>query len=1159
MKRKLLIPVLAFLCVPFIAGCNPSNVVDGVEFEVEEEKKGPRLLDGAIDSIQIGESIILNEIIDTSLSDDFTVKIVSPSGKEIDGNRYLDRPYKPSDPGEYKIVYTIKSGKDKGTETFPLNVVVKKIKWSYTLQNKPYLYNETLKFEDYFNDLNSFVDSYYPYKFVMDSVLIDDVETNLHEKTEYKIQSMSDHLFKFHVETDDGQKIDASENISIKFINQNYLEEIKSKNIDLYGELLVGDMNDPNDKSITLKRGQYNNGSTNFLSANVGPHDLPYMVLNDVYGIGDLVKIDFTGNNMPIMSFFRDDNYSNNVFDESKGCVISNGFYNNLGGEVSPAVSARISQYGPYMLYGYCDRDFLGDSSSGTIAKPFGGSSTNLSKLNPNNKYRLLCGFTGISKDVPNKNTYLTHNFALLDLTNHMLLGKYEVSSYSINKIGYQVRGLPESAYDFPIDWFKGKIVLYGNYGKTTKIDKCPEVVSLEGRTFDKTLEEECQYISSVFEPNAPTNLTAGKEYDPSIFGDITKSGSKVFITDSNGSTVPLVEGKIKINNSGIYKANYTDGTNYVVSKDIYVTSNEAEKDEDDNVLYNATKNLDDSYTLNKGMVTDGGTNITPSYLTANDLSYVMLKDDYGINDYLSVDFTGNNMPVMTFFRDENNISGSLFDNSKGVVVMGGLSKGDGTYASPEISSSIRMYGPTLFYNYCDRDYLGDGSGGTPNNPFPGSQKYLEEHDEDTEYKVIVGFSAYNDTTHILTLQYRLLDMTNRQIIGSFSANSYNIHAIGTDIRHLNYSHINSDYFNGKIALYGNYGKSLTIDSFEVNHSDDIDKIVTEIYHFVPSEFKTTAPTFIDKNTAVEASLFGDLTHQDSYVYIVSEDGQTKIETVNGTLTVPNSGNYNVVYNDGVHIDAIKSLYVSDLSTKREENVYSHGATIDGDQITLASGYIGNGANYTGPNKSGTVDQAFIGYDGNYKLDTFIELEFTGKNLPEIAFFANNYDNSMYESNGGKEGIVVASGITDYKGDIASYWGSDTINYSGIHMIDDISQQWFTGVKAFTTSNLNRAKLVDETRYKLLIGFVAFGASALDLQWCLYNKDTSEIVEEKSLHTWPFFDGSYTQHDINYKKLEDFVGSIVLYGKFGTPTVVDKCSIHESKTLSGLKTELGIN
>jgi len=801
MNKKIIKLVLMCGClVPFIAGCNdPSKGPNGVTFVIEEEKKGPQFLEGSVHEMSLTGTLVVNEVVDLSLSDDYEIIITGPNGYRKDISKRST--WYPDEPGKYVITYTIKSGKNKGTATFDLNVKVPDIDWQYTLENKPYNVGDVLKFEDYFEGMNISVNSYYPWKMVMDSVEVDKEVTNLKDKTEYTFTKLSNHLFKFHVETEDGQTAEAREVISMKYINKNYLANLQSRNIELYGETYVDEGN------LTLKKGQYFNGNNTYLSYAARPHDLPYIAYKGNFGLNSFLKVDFTGNNMPLMSFFRNDDYSNSVFDETKGFLISGGFLDNNANPTGTIMNSRVSSYGPYMINKYYDRDYLGDSSSGTYDNPFAATTNYLSSHDENTKYRILVGFTGWNQAVYT----LTYEFIILDLTNHATLGRYTANSYNIQKIGEEVRKLGPEAYDIDQTFLNGNIVLYGNYGKSLKLDNVYDIIT--GKTFDQTLVQDCGYVASKFKDTAPKTLQKNVEYDVSIFGD--------------------------------------------------------------------------------------------------------------------------------------------------------------------------MSNPKAYLKY------------------------------------------ENETTHEVT--------------------------------------------------------------------------------------------------TVEGSKF--------------------------SITEP--ATYILHYANGTDYENTMKVYVSEKEKVDIDNVTYYGANKEGDKYTLTSGYIGFGASYNGPNKNQMIDQAYIGFNGDYKLKTFIECDFTGKNFPEVAFFADKYNNSMYYDDGSKDGICVTTGITDYAGNIASVLGKGTqLNYDSVNFVEYTNASWFSST-AISESKLARANLVDGVHYKVLMGFVQYQSNpAIDLQWKLINTDTDEVVETGSKPTWNFYTGSNAK--VGYKTLSDLTGAIVLYGKFGCETVVDKFAIHQNTTLDDL-------
>ena len=66
------------------------------------------------------------------------------------------------------------------------------------------------------------------------------------------------------------------------------------------------------------------------------------------------------------------------------------------------------------------------------------------------------------------------------------------------------------------------------------------------------------------------------------------------------------------------------------------------------------------------------------------------------------------------------------------------------------------------------------------------------------------------------------------------------------------------------------------------------------------------------------------------------------------------------------------------------------------------------------------------------------------------------------------------------------------------------------------------------------------------------------LVEQSSLSTWDFFTGSNEQ--VGNMTIDDLVGSIVLYGKFGLETQIDRfCGLYEDSSINEILEELGMN
>ena len=396
MKKKLFRSILLTGCLTAslasgfaLAGCDKEAgaIVEGgdMQFYVEPEKVGPQFLEGALANVYVDETIVLAEYIEYVYDSNFTISISGPDGYSEDLTNQII--WIPTAPGEYVLTYTINSGDSKGTSTFKFTVTYPELTWEFSLQNMPYNLGDTLNFFDYFNMMNIYT-SLENCQVYMDSVEVDDEVIDLSGQESYTFTSRSDHTFKFHAESLDGQRCEGREVISIKVVDQEYLSYLENDlGISLYGDLYVEDGN------FTMIEGSYCNGNSVWLRRENGPHNLPYLAYNGDYGIGSFVKVDFTGNDMPTLSFFRDDDYSQSIFDGTKGVVYAGGFTNNTGDPIHDELCSRGTLYGPYMMHEY-DRGAEDTTTIGTTGgskdMPFPGS---LKSFDENAHYRMIAGF----------------------------------------------------------------------------------------------------------------------------------------------------------------------------------------------------------------------------------------------------------------------------------------------------------------------------------------------------------------------------------------------------------------------------------------------------------------------------------------------------------------------------------------------------------------------------------------------------------------------------------------------------------------------------------------------------------------------------------------------------------------------------------------------
>ena len=266
--------------------------------------------------------------------------------------------------------------------------------------------------------------------------------------------------------------------------------------------------------------------------------------------------------------------------------------------------------------------------------------------------------------------------------------------------------------------------------------------------------------------------------------------------------------------------------------------------------------------------------------------------------------------------------------------------------------------------------------------------------------------------------------------------------------------------------------------------------------------------------------------------------------------------------------------------TRADSNSISSVSDVIGQKVVLASGDLGDGAYYPGetngtPNPTdgnNTADQAYLAYDGNYGFNDYFVADFTGKNMPTLAFFANNYNNSIFYGDGTKNGVVVSTGLTlpnglSFTEDNAfctSVFNGKGLCMWGPHMIYSTAKNNNPeGVLLHENVEnvaLGRENLVSDKHYRIIMGFQPGDDPinrAIKLVYVLYDLDNDCIVESISQNTYNFFADDWA--NAGQTRDEFCLGSIVAYGYFGTTTTLDKTyNIYEDTTIDAIGRELGM-
>lgn len=780
------------------------NDGDRIYFVEEEKKKGPQFLEGALADIEVNATVVLTEYVEYVSGADYSLTMTDENGNTQDLTNEIV--WFANEAGKYVLTYKIKSGSKKGTAQFTFNVTYPELTWEFSLQNLPYNFGQTLIFEDYFNDMNIYA-SLENWEVKMDSVEVDGEEIDLSNATEYTFNSMSDHTLKFHIESPDGQRCEGREVISMKYVDEDYLSYLENDlNISIYGDLYVEDGN------YTMIEGSYCNGNNVWLRRENGPHNLPYIAYNGDYGIGDYVKVDFTGKNMPLMSFFRDE-YSESVFDGSKGIVVTGGFTNNSGESLHNDMSSRVTMYGPYMLHEYDrpaeDTTTLGDALSGSIENPALGS---FNSLQDGTKYRMIAGFTGIRQGRANKlgtttpvdTLFLDFQCVIINLDTKEIFSKFTLSTYGIQALGFE--DIPVLTENNP--FLTGNIVLYGQHGRRTTFDKIYPIIEGEGKSFDELFAEELKL--SEFKSGAKTFIiNDGAPINVSDYVDTTKEGYVFYYKDEAGNKYDVTGDSFTINTSGNYTFCYSNGKNLVASLNVFVGSfSDSIIDwiKTDNLNFYGVEEIteDHGLTIKAGTIGNGASYVGPNAGNKIDQGYVAFDGEYGLGDYIALDFTGKNMPEIAFFAKNYNNSMYYQDGGKqGIVVASGITNWNGEVKTDLLNGSkqVTFDSPFMAQNVIDTWFL--------KNTVKDSKLGRANLEDGKHYRVVMGFEAGSSHGEGgITLKWALYDLDTDTLLETQFIETWNFFT-GSEAKVKNMTH---DDLVGSIVLYGKFNATTTVD-----------------------------------------------------------------------------------------------------------------------------------------------------------------------------------------------------------------------------------------------------------------------------------------------------------------------------------------------------------
>ncbi len=192
------------------------------------------------------------------------------------------------------------------------------------------------------------------------------------------------------------------------------------------------------------------------------------------------------------------------------------------------------------------------------------------------------------------------------------------------------------------------------------------------------------------------------------------------------------------------------------------------------------------------------------------------------------------------------------------------------------------------------------------------------------------------------------------------------------------------------------------------------------------------------------------------------------------------------------------------------------------------------------------ADLPYVAFEGEYGVNTFVNVDFTGKNIPQVAFFCDEITNSLYDRN---RGFYTSHGVVTNDGGERLTGNWSYLNFYGpIKMKDyhvDTGGNFYREGWQSNPCPASREGLKDGVRYRYITGYVGAQAGTGDpadsgatrygsvtVRILLINLDDEEIVFD--------YTRTFTSNSSNGVLEEDFFkGSIVMYANYGVPTKWD--------------------
>ena len=241
-----------------------------------------------------------------------------------------------------------------------------------------------------------------------------------------------------------------------------------------------------------------------------------------------------------------------------------------------------------------------------------------------------------------------------------------------------------------------------------------------------------------------------------------------------------------------------------------------------------------------------------------------------------------------------------------------------------------------------------------------------------------------------------------------------------------------------------------------------------------------------------------------------------------------------VLYIDNIQLklnEATPTISSGAQSFMSTNNMVAYGYESINDNLS-ANLYAGI---YTGEwNKIQNDDVPYIAYRGSYGAGSYVVADFTGKNVPQLAFFVKNITSSLTDGQAGfyvHTGMVKKNGeaVSPHDGGRVTFFGPNKMVYARPDAEGRVGPQYGYQTANPVNSPLSINGLEEGVHYRYVVGIKSAQAGQLVVEQLLINLDNNtEVVKYETRIT-----GNWIT--------EDYIsGNIVMYGRYNTAITIDK-------------------